>query len=94
MTAIIHQIIMNHVAFESVRITEDVSMLNFLTSHIAIIHNQRLVIEENRNQTSNNPNSTKSTNAVILANAANQKNSHAIKIYLNKSFLSFNSFLF
>ena len=85
-TATTHHIIINQVALESVRITEEVSTLNFLTSHIAIIHSHRLVIEENHNQTSSNPNRTKSTNAVILASAANQKNNHAIKIYLNKSF--------
>ena len=85
---------MNHVAFESVRITEEVKTLNFLTSHITIIHSPRPVNEENRKHTSNKPNNTKSTNAVIFANAANQKNNHAIKTYLNKSFLSLEVFLF
>ena len=68
-------------------------MLNFLTNPITIIHNQRPVSEENRNHTSNNQNSTKSTNAVIFANAANPKNKPAIKIYFNISFLSLD-FLF
>ena len=85
---------MNQVAFESVNITEDVRMLNFLTNHITIIHNHRLVNDENHNHTSNNPKSTKSTNAVIFANAANPKNNHAIIIYLRISFLSLEAFLF
>jgi len=84
---IIHQIIINHEASESISITEEVKTLNFLTSHITIIHSPRPVNEENRKHTSNNQNKTKSTNAVIFANAANPKNSHAIKTYLNKSFL-------
>ena len=90
---ITHQIIINHRAFSSVNITEDVNILNFLTSHITIIHNQRPVNEENRNHISNSPNKTKSTNAVILAKAANQKNNHAIITYLRISFLS-HDFLF
>ena len=79
---------------EKVKITDEVRTLNFLTSHITIIHSQRLVIEENRNHTSNNQKSTKSTNAVIFANAANPKNKPAIKTYINKSFLSLEFFLF
>ena len=79
---------MNRVAFASVSITEEVKMLNFLTSHITITHRPRLVKGENRNHTSNNPNSTKSTKAVIFANAANPKKSHAIRTYFNISFLS------
>ena len=78
---------MNHVAFSSVNITEEVNTLNFLTNHITIIHNHKLVIEENRKPTNNNPNNTKSTNAVIFASAANQKNNHAIITYFNTSFL-------
>ena len=83
--------IMNQVAFESVNITEDVKMLNFLTNHIASIHSHRLVNDENRKHTSNNPNNTRSTNAVIFARAANQKNNPAITIYLRISFLSLDS---
>ena len=92
-TVIIHQIMMNHVAFSSVNITDDVKILNFLANHIVITHNQRLVIGENRNQTNNNQNKAKSINAVIFANAANPKNNHAIITYFNISFLSFD-FLF
>ena len=84
---------MNHVAFSSVNITDDVKILNFLANHIVITHNQRLVIGENRNQTNNNQNKAKSINAVIFANAANPKNNHAIITYFNISFLSFD-FLF
>ena len=90
----IHQMIISHVAVVSVNMTEEVKTLNFLTSHIIAIHSHRLVNGENRNHTSNNPNSVKSTNDVIFANAANPKNSQAIKRYLNNSFLSFESFLF
>ena len=91
---ITHQIIKSHVAFSSVNITFAVSILNFLANHITIIHNPRLVNDENRNHTSNNPKSIKSTNAVIFANAANPKNNQAIKTYFNISFLSFELFLF
>ncbi|MBO7505352.1 hypothetical protein J6T66_04390, partial [bacterium] len=62
--------------------------MNFLTSHIIITHRPRLVKGENRNHTSNNPNNAKSTNAVIFANAANPKNSHAITTYFSIPFLS------
>ena len=92
-TVIIHQIIINQLAFSSVSITEEVNTLNFLVNHITIIHNHRLVKQENRNHISNNPKSSKSTKAVIFANAANPKNNHAINIYLNISFLSLD-FLF
>ena len=85
---------MNQVAFESVKITDDVKTLNFLTNHIVITHNPRLVNGENRNHISNNQNNTKSTNAVILANAANPKNNHVIIIYFRSSFLSLEKFLF
>jgi ABC-type dipeptide/oligopeptide/nickel transport system ATPase component len=81
----------SHVAVSLVNITEDVRTLNFLTNHIAITHKPRLVKEENRSHISSNPNNTKSTNAVIFANAANQKKSHAIKTYFNTSFLSLDS---
>jgi hypothetical protein len=91
---ITHPIIINHVAFSSVIITDEVKILNFLTNHIAIIHSHRLVSEENRTHTSNNQNNTKSTKAVIFARAANPKNSQAIMIYFNISFLSFESLLF
>jgi hypothetical protein len=84
---------MNQVAFLSVSITEEVNILNFLANHITIIHSHKLVKHENRNHTSSSPKSTKSTNAVILANAANPKNNHAINTYLNISFLSLD-FLF
>jgi ABC-type methionine transport system ATPase subunit len=90
----IHQIVINHIAFSSVIITEEVNTLNFLANHITIIHNPRLVNHQNRNHTSNNPKSAKSTNAVIFANAANQKNNHAIITYFSNSFLSLESFLF
>jgi hypothetical protein len=83
----------SHVAILPVNITEDVSILNFLTNHIAIIHKPRPVKGENRNDTSNNPNNTKSTNAVIFAKAANQKKSHAIKTYFSTSLFSLD-FLF
>ena len=89
----INHITINHVAFSLVIITSDVNTLTFLTNHITIIHSHRLVKDENRNQTSNNPNKTKSTNAVIFANAANPKNNHAIITYFNISFLSLD-FLF
>ena len=89
-----HQIITNQVAFASVNITEEVKTLNFLTNHIAIIHNHRLVIGENRNHTSNKPNNTKSTNAVIFAKAAKLKNNQAIMIYFMISFLSLVLFIF
>ena len=79
---------MNRVAVSSVNITEDVRILNFLTNHITITHNPRLVNEENRNHTSNSPNNTKSTNAVIFANVANPKKSPAIITYFSTSFLS------
>ena len=82
---------MNQVALESVNITEEVNTLSFLTNHITIIHNHRLVSDENRNHTNNSPKSTKSTNAVIFANVANQKNNPAIIIYLRISFLSLDS---
>ena len=85
---------MNQVALESVNMTEDVKILNFLTNHIVTIHSHRLVNDENRNHTSNNQNSTRSTNAVIFANAANQKNNQAIIIYLRISFLSVKNLLF
>ena len=84
---ITHQIIINHVAFSSLSMDEEVRILNFLTNHITIIHIPTLVNDENRNQISNNPKSTKSTNAVIFANAANPKNNPAIKTYFNISFL-------
>ena len=84
----------NRVAFSSVNITEEVKTLNFLTNHIAIIHSPKLVNDENHSHTSSNPNNTKSTKAVIFANAANPKNSQAIKTYFNTSFLSLESFLF
>jgi hypothetical protein len=84
---------MNHVAFSSVSITEDVNILNFLANHITITQSPRLVNHQNRNHTSNNPKSTKSTNAVIFANAANPKNNHAISTYFNISLLLFD-FLF
>ena len=89
----IHQISINHVAFVFVSMTEDVSILNFLTSHITITHNPRLVNGENRNHTSNSQNNTKSTNAVIFAKVANPKNNHAIRTYFTTSFLSLD-FLF
>ena len=85
--------IINHVAFSSVSITEDVNTLNFLANHITIIQRPKLVSHQNRNQTSSSPKSTKSTNAVIFANAANPKNIQAISTYLSISFLSFD-FLF
>ena len=85
----INQIIINQVALESVNITEDVKMLNFLTSHITIIHKPRDVIGENHNQTNNNPNNAKSTNAVIFAKAENPNNNQAMITYFNNSFLSF-----
>jgi hypothetical protein len=88
------QIIINQVAFVSVNITEEVRTLNFLTNHITVIHNHRLVIGENRNPTNNRPNNTKSTKAVIFASAANQKNNPAIIMYLSISFLSEDVFLF
>ena len=91
---IIHQMIINRVAFSSVNITEEVKTLNFLTNHIAIIHSPKLVNDENHSHTSNSPNNTKSTNAVIFANAANPKNNQAIMIYFNISFLSLEPFLF
>jgi len=53
-----------------------------------MIQSHKLVNHQNRNHTSNNPKSTKSTNAVIFASAANPKNSHAINTYFNISFLS------
>jgi hypothetical protein len=92
-TVIIHQIIISHVAFSSVNITEEVKTLNFLTNHITITQSHKLVKDQNRNHTSNSQKSTKSTNAVIFAKAAKPKNSHAINTYLNISFLSFD-FLF
>lgn len=90
----ISQTIINHVAFSSVSITEEVRILNFLTNHITIIHSPKLVNDQNRRHTSNSPKSTKSTNAVIFANAANPKNNQAIKTYFNNSFLSSELFLF
>jgi ABC-type microcin C transport system duplicated ATPase subunit YejF len=92
--ATIHQIIINHIAVSSVIITEDVKILNFLASHITIIHTHRLVKDENRNHISNNPNNAKSTNAVIFAKAAKPKNNQAIITYFNISFLLSESFLF
>ena len=78
----------------SVNITEDVKTLNFLTNHITVIHSHRLIIGENHNPINNNPNNTKSTNAVIFANAAKPKNNPAIIIYFKSSFLSDENFLF
>jgi hypothetical protein len=86
--AIINQIIISRVAFVSVSIKADVRILNFLTNHITITHNHKDTIGENRNQTSNSQNNAKSTNAVILAKAANQNINHAIIIYFSNSFLS------
>lgn len=91
---IINQTIINHIATLSVNITEEVKTPNFLTSHITSIPNHKLVNDENRNHTSNKPKSTKSTNAVIFANAAKPKNNHAIITYFSISFLSFELFLF
>jgi hypothetical protein len=85
---ITHHTIISRLAFVSVTIQLEANTLNFLTSHIMTNHNHKLLIEENRNQTSNSPNNTKSTKAVILASAANQKNNPVISIYLNNSFFS------
>ena len=93
-TKIVPQIIIIQVALASDIIRNDVNMVNFLTNPITIIQSHKLVNDENRNQTSNKPNNAKSTKAVILANAENQKNNQVIKIYLNKSLLSFEIFLF
>jgi len=82
---------MNRVAYESPNMNEEVRILNFLTSHMAVIHTPKLVNGENHSHISNNPNSMKSIKAVILANVANQKNNHAMMIYLKVSFLSFES---
>ena len=79
---------MNHIDSAEVNITEDVSILSFLASHMTIIHKPRLVIGENRNHTNNNPNNAKSTNAVIFANAANPNIIPAMIMYFNSSFLS------
>ena len=90
---ITHQTIINHIAFSSLNMDEEVKILNFLTNHITITHIPRLVNDENRSHTSNNQNNTKSTKAVIFARAANPKKSHAINTYFNISFLSLD-FLF
>lgn len=84
----------NHVAFSSVIITEEVKILNFLANHITIIQSHKPDNDENRNHTNNNPNKTRSMNAVIFANAANQKNNQAIITYFSISFLSLELFLF
>ena len=89
-----NHMINNRRALVSVNMAEDVNILNFLRSHITIIHNHRLVIGENRNDISNNQNNVRSTKAVIFAIAANQNSSHAIIMYFSNSFFSLPSSLF